>query len=221
MEVKYGVINVTSLQNVDIAMYGKFGMVEDSERMLYLLSKGNLICWTALISGYVRSGCGEKAVDTRYILGITQRRNLLGFSQGKTVLLLFDMKGEEGQGALHKAMNFINNRPIPDSPLPWRTLVSVCKLQEDLEFGMLASKKLPDLSPEEAGSCMPVSKTSAGSGLLDEAEKFRTTMNDLKLDKVAGCSWIETDNKVHCFVASGKDLPESREIYAKVGSINR
>ncbi|XVF75803.1 hypothetical protein PTKIN_Ptkin13bG0216300 [Pterospermum kingtungense] len=79
MEVKYGVINVTSLQNVVIAMYGKFGMVEDSERMLYLLSEGNLICWTALISGYVRSGCGEKAVDTRYILGITQRRNLLGF----------------------------------------------------------------------------------------------------------------------------------------------
>ena len=45
-------------------------------------------------------------------------------------------------------------------------------------------------------------------------------MNDLKLSKIACCSWMEIDNKIHCFMASGKDLLEIREIYAKFGSIN-
>ncbi|RVX09743.1 hypothetical protein CK203_012337 [Vitis vinifera] len=41
-------------------------------------------------------------------------------------------------------------------------------------------------------------------------------MNDLKVSKEAGSSWIEIDNKVHQFVASDKDHPESKEIYAKL-----
>ena len=64
---------------------------------------------------------------------------------------------------------------------------------------------LLDLSLEEAGSKM-----------LDEAAKVETTMNDLKLSKIACCSRIEIDNKVHCFVASGKDHLKIREIYAKL-----
>ena len=45
---------------------------------------------------------------------------------------------------------------------------------------MLASRNLLDLSPEEAGSYILVSNMYAGSGMLDEIEKVRTAMNDLK-----------------------------------------
>ncbi|PPD90597.1 hypothetical protein GOBAR_DD12462 [Gossypium barbadense] len=450
LAVKYGVINVTSLGNALITMYGKLGMVEDSERMFHSLSERNLISWTALISGYVRNGCSEKAADIFLELlyhgiycdpsclvtvldGCSECRNLdlgvqlhgfviksgylcdanivtalvdmysksdnlksakivfdgfssksialfnailVGFiktnrddddedamvlfrqlrfagikpdlvtfsrllslsanqaclvkgetlhaytiktgfesslmvsnalitmyakcgsikgacqtfdgmhcrdsvswnamvsaysihGQGKAALRLFkEIKGEgfavdeftvlailqaccytglwhDGirifnemessykinpliehyacmvdllgrAGCLSEAMNLISNSRFRDSPLLWRTLVNVCKLQGDIDFAMLASKNLLDLSPEEAGSYILVSNTYAGSGMLDEALKVRTAMNDLKLSKQAGCSWIEIDNKVHCFVASDKDHPESSDIYAKI-----
>lgn len=41
-------------------------------------------------------------------------------------------------------------------------------------------------------------------------------MNDLKLIKETGSSWIQIDNKVHCFVAGDKQHLESREIYANL-----
>ena len=55
--------------------------------------------------------------------------------------------------------------------------------------------------------------------MLDETAKVKTTMNDLKLSKIACCSRIEIDNKVHCFVASGKDHLKIREIYAKLDQL--
>ncbi|KAE8702545.1 Remorin family protein [Hibiscus syriacus] len=63
LAVKYGVVKVTYLVNAFITMYGKLGMVEDSERMFHILSERTLISWTALISGYIRS-CSEKAFHT-------------------------------------------------------------------------------------------------------------------------------------------------------------
>jgi hypothetical protein len=56
----------------------------------------------------------------------------------------------------------------------------------------------------------------AGEGMIDEASKVRTTMKDLKLSKEAGSSWVEIDNMVHYFVASGTDHPKSIEIYARL-----
>ena len=95
-------------------------------------------------------------------------------------------------------------------------MVNACNLTGDLNYGKLASKRLLDLSPAEAGSYILVSNMYARQKLLDEAAKVRTVMNDLKLSKEAGSSWIEIDNKVHHFVASGKDHPESREIYTRL-----
>lgn len=86
----------------------------------------------------------------------------------------------------------------------------------NLNFGILASKRLLELEPDEAGSYILVSNMYAGGGMFDEAAKVRTVMNDLKVNKEAGCSWIEVDNKFHYFVASDMDHPKSDEIYEKL-----
>ncbi|KAJ6699975.1 hypothetical protein OIU79_013089 [Salix purpurea] len=113
-------------------------------------------------------------------------------------------------------MDIINRSPFSESTLLWRTLVNVCKLCGDLNLGKLASKHLLDLTPDEAGSYVLVSNMYAGEGMIDEASKVRSAMKDLKLSKEAGRSWVEIDNMVHHFVASGTDHPESIEIYARL-----
>lgn len=243
--IKTGFEADLTVSNALITMYAKCGSIEDACQMFDGMKSHDSVSWNAMVSAYSIHGQGKMALllfeemkrecfapDEITILAILQACCYTGLWQDGLCIFnemesnygirpviehftcMVDLLGRAGR--LAEAMNFINNSPFPDSPLLWRTLVSVCKLQGDLDFAMLASKKLLDLSPEEAGSYILVSNTYAGSGLLDEAAKVRTTMNDLKLSKVAGCSWIEINNKLHCFVASGKDHPESREIYAKL-----
>ena len=127
---------------------------------------------------------------------------------------MIDLLGRAGN--LSKAMNMINKSPLSESPLLWRTFVNVCKLCSDLQCGMWASRKLLDLAPNEASSYILVSNMYAEGGMLEEAAKIRTAMNDLKLFKETGSSWIEIDNEVHYFIASDKNHPQSREIYANL-----
>ncbi|KAF5938239.1 hypothetical protein HYC85_025745 [Camellia sinensis] len=124
-------------------------------------------------------------------------------------------RGFREAGLFSEAVDFINESPFSDSQLLWRTLVHVCKQCGDLNFGKMASKCLLDLEPKEAGSYILVSNMYAGEDVFDEASRVRIVMNDLKLSKEAGCSWIEIDNKTHWFVASNRDLPKKRRSQLK------
>ncbi|XVF07249.1 hypothetical protein REPUB_Repub06bG0122300 [Reevesia pubescens] len=243
--IKTGFAADLTVSNALITMYAKCGSVGDACQMFNGMNGHDSVSWNAMVSAYSIHGQGKKALllfeemkrkgfapDEITILALLQACSYTGLWEDGLCLFnemesnygirpviehfacMVDLLGRAG--LLPKAMDFINNSPFPESPLLWRTLVNVSKLQGDLHFGMLASKNLLELSPEEAGSYILVSNMYAGFGMLDEAAKVRTAMNDLKLSKVAGRSWIEIDNKVHCFVASGKDHPESREIYAKL-----
>ncbi|XP_040966648.1 pentatricopeptide repeat-containing protein At2g33680 [Gossypium hirsutum] len=246
--IKTGFESSLMVSNALITMYAKCGSIEGACQIFDGMHCRDSVSWNAMVSAYSIHGQGKAAlrlfkeikgegfaVDEFTILAILQACCYTGlwhngihiFNEMESsykinpliehYACMVDLLGRAG--CLSEAMNLISNSRFRDSPLLWRTLVNVCKLQGDIDFAMLASKNLLDLSPEEAGSFILVSNTYAGSGMLDEALKVRTAMNDLKLSKQAGCSWIEIDNKVHCFVASDKDHPESSEIYAKLDQL--
>ncbi|TYJ49534.1 hypothetical protein E1A91_A01G140100v1 [Gossypium mustelinum] len=246
--IKTGFESSLMVSNALITMYAKCGSIEGACQIFDGMHCRDSVSWNAMVSAYSIHGQGKAAlrlfkeikgegfaVDEFTILAILQACCYTGlwhngihiFNEMESsykinpliehYACMVDLLGRAG--CLSEAMNLISNSRFRDSPLLWRTLVNVCKLQGDIDFAMLASKNLLDLSPEEAGSYILVSNTYAGSGMLDEALKVRTAMNDLKLSKQAGCSWIEIDNKVHCFVASDKDHPESSDIYAKLDQL--
>ncbi|KAK6289716.1 hypothetical protein POUND7_001257 [Theobroma cacao] len=243
--IKMGFEAHLAVSNALITMYAKCGSVGDACQMFNGMNGHDLVSWNAMVSAYSIHGQGKKALmlfeemkregftpDEITILALLQACSYTGLWDAG-LCLFNEMESKYGirpaiehfacmvhllgrAGRLPEAMHFINSSPFPNSPLLWRTLVNVSKLQGNLDFGMLASEKLLDLSPEEAGSYILVSNMYAGLGMLDEAAKVRTAMKDFKLRKEAGCSWIEINNKFHCFMATGKDHPESREIYAKL-----
>ncbi|KAF2307901.1 hypothetical protein GH714_033272 [Hevea brasiliensis] len=232
-----------SVANAVITMYAKCGSIEDANKIFMAMNEHDFVSWNAMISAYALHGQGQKALllfeemkkkeiapDEITILAILQACTYSGLWQDGICLFnimepkygikpllehyacMVDLLGRAGH--LSEAMDIINKSPFSKSTLLWRTLVNVCKLCGDLNFGKLASKHLLDLSPAEAGSYILVSNMYAGEKILDEAAKVRTVMNDLKLSKEVGCSWIEIENKVHHFVASDNNHPRSREIYA-------
>nr|KJB14965.1 hypothetical protein B456_002G151700 [Gossypium raimondii] len=246
--IKTGFESSLMVSNALITMYAKCGSIKGACQTFDGMHCRDSVSWNAMVSAYSIHGQGKAAlrlfkeikgegfaVDEFAVLAILQACCYTGlwhdgiriFNEMESsykinpliehYACMVDLLGRAG--CLSEAMNLISNSRFRDSPLLWRTLVNVCKLQGDIDFAMLASKNLLDLSPEEAGSYILVSNTYAGSGMLDEALKVRTAMNDLKLSKQAGCSWIEIDNKVHCFVASDKDHPESSDIYANLDQL--
>ncbi|GLT64609.1 hypothetical protein SLA2020_370910 [Shorea laevis] len=241
--IKAGFETDMTVSNALITMYAKCASFEGAFQMFNSMNCHDSVSWNSILSTCAIHGHGEKALllfdmmkgegfapDKITILAILQACSYSGlwedglciFSEMvskygiKPVMVHFasvvDLLGRAG--CLSEALDFINKCPFSDSPLLWRTLVSSCKLHGDLDIGKLASKNLLDLAPEEAESYILVTNMYAGSGFLDEAAKVRTAMNELKLSKEAGCSWIEIDNEVHHFVASDRDHAESREICA-------
>ncbi|GFY96231.1 hypothetical protein Acr_11g0005370 [Actinidia rufa] len=224
--------------SADLAcLYAKCGSILDARQMFIVMKEYDSISWNAMVSAHALHDQGNEAVslfeeiasegffpDKINILAVLQACSYSGFwnygvslfnememKYGVSPILehfacLVDLLGKAG--LFSEAMDLINKSPFSDSPLLWRTLVHVCKLCGDLNFGKMASQCLLDLAPKEAGSYMLVSNMYAREGMFNEAARVRIIMNDLKMIKEAGCSWIEIDNKTHQFVATSKDHPK-------------
>ncbi|KAF3442562.1 hypothetical protein FNV43_RR16478 [Rhamnella rubrinervis] len=233
------------VSNAVITMYAKCGSIEEAYQMFNGMNIHDSISWNAIISAFSLHGQGKRALslfedmkeegfdpDEITTLAILQacsysrlwENGLCLFSEMEPKFgirpviehfaCIVDILGRAGH--FSEAIDFINKSSFQDSPLLWRTLVNMCKLHGELDFGKLASKRLLDLEPKEAGSYILVSNMYAGEGMLNEAAKVRKIMNDLKVSKEAGYSWIEIDDQVHYFVASDFDHPKSTEIYAEL-----
>ncbi|CAN1183453.1 Pentatricopeptide repeat-containing protein At3g09040, mitochondrial [Linum perenne] len=240
--IKAGYEKDVYVSNSMITMYAKCGSLEDAHQIFSAINDHDIVSWNALVSAYGLHGKGQSALllfgqmkemgiapDEITLLATLQACSYSGL--WKDGIHLFNlMEAEYGiqplvehyscmvdllgrAGYLSEAIDLINKSHFSNSPLLWRTLVNVCKLRGDMNFGKLASKKLLDLSPDEAESYILVSNMYAERGMLSEAARVRTIMNDLNLYKEAGTSWIEIDNKCHHFVASARDHPQIKEIY--------
>ncbi|XAR68538.1 hypothetical protein NMG60_11003687, partial [Bertholletia excelsa] len=243
--IKTGFEAHLSVANAAITMYAKCGSILDAYQMFICMKDHDLISWNAMISAHSLHGQGEEAVslfeemvsrgfspDKITILAVLQACSYSGlFNYG--ICLFHEMELKYGIRPIlehfacmvdllgrarlfSEAMDFISKSPFSDSPLLWRTLVNVCKLCGDLYFGKMASKRLLDLAPQEAGSYVLISNMYAGGGMFEEAAMVRTLMNDLKISKEVGCSWIEINNRTHKFAMGSKDHPSSIDIYANL-----
>ncbi|XP_057440884.1 pentatricopeptide repeat-containing protein At2g13600-like [Lotus japonicus] len=242
--IKVGLDDDTAVGNAIITMYAKCGSVQDAYKIFTCMNHDR-VTWNAMISAYALHGEANNALslfedmkeqgfapDEITILAVLQACTYSGLWEvglcifneleskygikplAEHLSCMVDLLGRAGN--LSRAMDIINKSPFSASSLLWRTFVNACKLCGDMELGIWASKKLLDLAPNEASSYILVANMYAQGGMPEEAAKVRTTMNDLKLIKETGSSWIEIDNEVHYFIASDKNHPESREIYVNL-----
>ncbi|CAN1842883.1 Pentatricopeptide repeat-containing protein At3g16610 [Linum perenne] len=128
----------------------------------------------------------------------------------------------------HQIFSAINDHDI----VSWNALVSAYGLHGKGQSALLLFGQMKEMgiAPDEITllatlqacsysglwkdeSYILVSNMYAERGMLSEAARVRTIMNDLNLYKEAGTSWIEIDNKCHHFVASARDHPQIKEIY--------
>uniref|UniRef100_A0A0D3GP07 DYW domain-containing protein n=1 Tax=Oryza barthii TaxID=65489 RepID=A0A0D3GP07_9ORYZ len=231
------------LASAIVDMYAKCGNLEDARSIFDRACTKNIAVWTSMLCSYASHGQGRIAIELFErmtakkmtpneitLVGVLSACSHVGLvSEGE--LYFKQMQEEYGivpsiehyncivdlygrSGLLDKAKNFIEENNINHEAIVWKTLLSACRLHQHNEYAKLASEKLVQLEQCDAGSYVMLSNIYATNNKWHDTFELRVSMQERKVRKQPGRSWIHLKNTVHTFVAGDASHPQSAEIYA-------
>ncbi|MED6209522.1 hypothetical protein PIB30_055460 [Stylosanthes scabra] len=228
-----------------IDFYTKCGRLADAQRSFLSIFSPNVAAWTALINGYAYHGLGSEAIllfNSMLVQGVVPNAAtfvaiLSACSHAGLVdegLRIFhsmeelykvtasiehytcvvDLLGRSGH--VREAEEFIRKMPIEADGVIWGALLHACWFWKDMEVGEKAAEKLFSLAPNPTVPLVILSNMYAVLGRWGQKSILRKRLQNLKLRKDPGCSWIELNNNIHLFSVQDKTHPYSDVIYATV-----
>ncbi|KAL2239336.1 pentatricopeptide repeat-containing protein At2g27610 [Sesamum indicum] len=247
--IKFGYSNALMVSSALVTLYAKKGDIQSANEVFKRQQERDLVSWNSMISGYAQHGYGEKALqvfkemqernlemDEITFIGVISACNHAGLvSEGE---VYFDMMVNNlhisptmeiyscmvdlysRAGMLDKAMALIDGMPFPAGATVWRTLLAACRVHRNLELGKLAAEKLISCQPQDSSAYVLLANLYAASGHWRDRAKVRKLMDERKVKKETGYSWIEVKNKTYSFMAGDVSHPLSDRIYMKLGEIS-
>ncbi|XP_020577035.1 pentatricopeptide repeat-containing protein At2g27610 [Phalaenopsis equestris] len=228
-----------------LTMYAKKGSIENAYKVFERQSARDLVSWNSMISGFARHGYGKKALDIFAdmeaqglemdditLIGVIMACTHTGFvEEGKRYLNLMvkehgirptmevyacmvDLYGRAGE--LEEAMKLIKGMPFEADAMVWRVLLGVCRVHRNMELGEIAAENLIKLEPQDSAAYVLLSNIYAAEGEWEKRGRIRRMMEERRVRKEAGLSWIQVRNKVHAFMASDTSHALSDQIYRKL-----
>ncbi|XP_004293078.1 PREDICTED: pentatricopeptide repeat-containing protein At2g27610-like [Fragaria vesca subsp. vesca] len=247
--IKLRLNNTLCLSSALVTMYAKMGNIESANEVFKRQGERDLVSWNSMISGYAQHGQGNKVLEVfeemrrqnleidgiTFILIISACTHAGLVDEGKRYFKMMvqdyhidptmghyscmvDLYSRAGK--LEKAMNLINSMPCTADANVWRALLGACRVHRNLELGKLAAEKLISLQPQDSAAYVLLSNIYAAAGNWQERDKVRRLMNERKVKKQPGYSWIEVKNKTYIFLAGDVSHPLSDHIYSKLDELN-
>ncbi|KAK9726981.1 hypothetical protein RND81_05G250100 [Saponaria officinalis] len=247
--IKYAYNNALCVSSALVTMYSKKGNIDSANKVFRRQRERDLVSWNSMISGFAQHGYAQKALevfqemkrkkiqmDGITFIGVISACTHAGLlEEGEKY---FDLMVKEYHvnpsmehyacmvdlysraGLLDKAMNFINEMPFPAGATVWRSLLGACHVRRNVEVGKVAAEKLISLEPSDSSPYVLLSNIYAVSGHWKERAKMRKLMDQRKVRKEAGYSWIEVKNKTYSFLAGDRSHPLSDRIYSKLDELS-
>lgn len=225
-----------------IDMYAKCGCLDDAWIAFKQTVSLNVVLWTSMIIACALHGQGRKAVclfeqmmhkeirpnEVTFVgvlsacshAGLLEEGNkyfrlmkeVYGIKPGvEHFTCMVDLYGRAGH--LDKAKEFIHENGISHLTGVWKSFLSSCRLHKNIEMGKWVSETLLQLEPLDSGPYILLSNMCATSERWEEAAKMRSLMQQRRVNKVPGQSWIQLKNQVHTFVMGDRSHPQDTEIY--------
>ena len=94
----------------------------------------------------------------------------------------------------------------------WASLLGGCRIHGNLELAKQAAEALFEIEPENPATYVTLANIYATAGMWSEVAKVRKTMDERKLAKKPGLSWIEIKREKHVFTVGDKSHPKYNEI---------
>ncbi|WOL20272.1 pentatricopeptide repeat-containing protein [Canna indica] len=238
------------INNALITMYARCGKLMDAKAIFDNMGIRNVISWNAMIGGYAQHGQAREALELfkemkqmhvkpthiTFIAILNACGNAGFVTEGRRQFdsmindfgimptvehyaSLVDLVGRYGQ--LKDAMEIINNMSVKPDKAVWGALLGACRVHNNVALAQVAAKALVEIEPESSAPYVLLHNMHADEGKWDKANEIRKTMNENKVLKQAGYSWIEMHNKVHIFVSGDTTHPLSHEIFSLIESFNK
>ncbi|KAF2321634.1 hypothetical protein GH714_000773 [Hevea brasiliensis] len=232
-----------------VTMYAKRGDIENANEVFKRQRVRDLVSWNSMVCGYAQHGNGRKALEVFKEMqkqnlkmdGVTfigvfsacTHTGLVDEGQRYFDIMVKDHHIEPTMehyscmvdlysraGMLGKAMDIINKMPFVAGATVWRTLLAASRIHRNVELGKLAAEKLISIQPQDSAAYVLLSNIYAAAGNWPERTKIRKLMDERKVKKEAGYSWIEVKKKTYSFLAGDVSHPMSDEIYSKLAELS-
>lgn len=240
--VQLGFSDNLYVANALVDMYAKCGSIEEAQKMFDSISCRDVVIWNSMISKYAHHGEADKSFKmfnamtaegikpnpVTYLAMLSACSHVGIIEEGlRHFTAMSDLGIEPGTahyaavvsllgraGKLQEAHNFIKQMPIQPAAIVWRSLLSACWAAGNSELGMYAGEMAIHSDPYDSASYVLLSNILASEGKWADAKKVRERMDSSGTFKEPGCSWIESDNNVHVFVARDQLHNECDTIYS-------
>ncbi|MCL7039114.1 hypothetical protein MKW94_014703 [Papaver nudicaule] len=203
--------------NSIIAAYGTHGRVKEALRLFQImLEKGfqpDHITFLAILSACGHAGLVDEGLD--YFRSMSQNYEIRARMEHYACMV--DLLGRSGR--LNEALNIIKSMPFEADAGIWGALLGASRSHGNVETAELAAKHLFKLDPENSGYYILLANVHADAGQWESVLKVRALMNERKVQKLPGCSWIEINSISHVFVAADENHPKSVEIYLLLNNL--
>lgn len=114
-------------------------------------------------------------------------------------------------GLIHEAMSILDQMRVDGLEVPasvWGALLGACRTHKNYEVGKIAGERILELEPSNSGMYMMLAEIFQASGQREEAERMWIRMKDEGVKKQPGCSWVESNNRNHIFLAGDRTHPD-------------
>lgn len=247
---KEGIQKTVELCNAVIDMFAKCGDVDKALRLFRNMSKKTIVSWTSAIVGLAMHGRGLEAIslfeemigrwltpDDVAFVGLLSACSHSGLvEKGKRFFSI--MTQEYGivpkiehygcmvdmlcrAGHLNEALEFVKKMPIEPNPIVMRTLISACRVHDELKLGESITKQLIENEPMHESNYVLLSNIYAKMFHWEKKTKIREAMDKKRIKKIPGSTMIELDNQIYEFVAGDKSHKQYKEIYEMMDEMGR
>lgn len=144
----------------------------------------NLVTFTGLLSAYSHSGLvqeGYKCFNSMKDHNLEPSADHYG--------IMVDMLGRAGR--LEEAYELIKSMPMQPNAGVWGALLLASGLHNNVEFGEIACSHCVKLETDPTGYLSHLANIYTSVGRWDDARNVRDGMEEKKLRKTLGCSWVE------------------------------
>ncbi|KAM7277055.1 hypothetical protein ACFE04_018921 [Oxalis oulophora] len=239
--IKAGAKSVMAVVSSLISLYSKCGCLEDSVKVFTEREGADSVLWSSMITAYGFHGHGEEAIrlfermkqeeleigdvtflsllyacshsglkekGKEFFAMMTERYGLKPRLEHYTCMV--DLLGRFG--CLDEAESMIRTMPINPDVIIWKTLLSACKIHNNVDFAKRISEEILKFDPNDASSYVLLANIHASAKKWQDVSELRKAMRDRNVRKEPGISWLELKNQIHQFSKGDKSHSQSTEI---------
>ncbi|CAK9153942.1 unnamed protein product [Ilex paraguariensis] len=248
--IKVQLSSNTFIMNSIVYMYAKCGDLRAGREIFDGILFKDVISWNTIIMAYAIHGMGsisielfsemrEKDIKPNFstfvsllsacsIAGMMDEgweyfnsmRSGYGVDPGiEHYGCMLDLLGRTGN--LDQAKCFIDELPLTSTARIWGSLLAASRHHRNIELAELAACHISSLEHDNTGCYVLLSNMYAEVGRWEDIERIKFLMRNQRLEKITGCSILETNNRTYRFTNHDRSHVDSNVIYEVLDIILR